>query len=191
VSCRVQAFCVFGGGSDRDHIDNAKFAKLARDCGLLSTLCTPTDVDLIFSKSKTPGARKLTFAQFKSALRLLGTPLHVRVWPVPALQSVAACASNNCRAEVSCVAVFVVAFFVSVGVVSVLLVLLLACCDGAVLRGVGVAELVLAAAGEKRFAGAEDDTFSRVVSKIIAVGGPEARGTVSPRHASSSSSLSL
>ena len=49
-----QGFCAFGASS-KDPIalmDGAKFAKLCRDTKLLDKKLTPTDVDIIFAKSK-------------------------------------------------------------------------------------------------------------------------------------------
>ena len=47
-------FCAFGAGSKDSTalMDGAKFAKLCRDMKLLDKKLTPTDVDIIFAKSK-------------------------------------------------------------------------------------------------------------------------------------------
>jgi hypothetical protein len=49
-----QAFCAFGTGTgatmETDVMDNARFAKLAKECGLVSKDCSATDIDIIFSK---------------------------------------------------------------------------------------------------------------------------------------------
>ena len=46
-------FCAFGGKSkDSALMDGAKFAKLCKDTKLLDKKLTPTDVDIIFAKSK-------------------------------------------------------------------------------------------------------------------------------------------
>ena len=42
VWCVWQSFCRFGGASSESEMDNVKFAKLARDCGLLTKRCTKT-----------------------------------------------------------------------------------------------------------------------------------------------------
>jgi hypothetical protein len=53
-----QSFARFGGSSHDVELDNVKFAKLARDCGLVTKKCTRTDIDLIFTqvgpRSPTP-----------------------------------------------------------------------------------------------------------------------------------------
>ena len=56
-----QAFCGFGGGSSgsSDAIDNFMFAKLIRECDLLSSRFTNTDVDIIFSQVRTPTPTEL------------------------------------------------------------------------------------------------------------------------------------
>lgn len=51
-------------------IDGKTFAKCAKDCGVINKSCTATDIDLIFAKSKAKDSRKITYAQFKSAIQL-------------------------------------------------------------------------------------------------------------------------
>jgi len=48
------------------------FAKLCRETGLINKTCTKTDVDLIFTKCKPKGARKLDWRCFKEALLQIG-----------------------------------------------------------------------------------------------------------------------
>lgn len=52
-------------------MDGAKFAKMTKDLKLLDKNLTSTDVDIIFTKVKPKNERKITFAQFKEALKLL------------------------------------------------------------------------------------------------------------------------
>jgi len=60
------SFCAFGGGKETTaEMDNAKFAKLCRDTKMIDKKFTGTDADLIFTKSKAPGARKIRFSDFK------------------------------------------------------------------------------------------------------------------------------
>ena len=50
-----RSFCTFGASSGKEappQMDNAKFAKLTRDCHLLDKKLTSTDVDIIFAKVK-------------------------------------------------------------------------------------------------------------------------------------------
>lgn len=48
-----KSFCAFGAGNNNvAMMDNAKFAKLARDLKLLDKKLTATDIDIIFSKVK-------------------------------------------------------------------------------------------------------------------------------------------
>lgn len=49
-------------------MDNAKFAKLCKDSGLYKGGFTATDADLIFSKVKAKGERKISFQEFQGAL---------------------------------------------------------------------------------------------------------------------------
>lgn len=57
-------------------MDNAKFAKLFRDCKLVNNALSATGVDLIFSKVKLQGQRKITYEQFEKALYMAAEKLH-------------------------------------------------------------------------------------------------------------------
>jgi len=62
-----ESFCSFGAGKGgAAEMDNNKFAKFCRDCHLLTKNFTNTDADLIFTKSKAAGARKIDFSTFAS-----------------------------------------------------------------------------------------------------------------------------
>lgn len=50
-------------------MEGKTLAKLAKDTKILDKKLTATDIDLIFAKVKTKGARKITLAQFKDALK--------------------------------------------------------------------------------------------------------------------------
>jgi len=59
------AFCAFGGGKVAE-FDIVKFAKFARDTNLLNkTTFTTVDIDLIFSKVKAKGERKINYETFR------------------------------------------------------------------------------------------------------------------------------
>ena len=49
------------GASD---MDGKVFAKLCKDCKVISKDCTATDVDLTFAKVKDKAARKISYNQF-------------------------------------------------------------------------------------------------------------------------------
>ena len=53
-------------------IDGKVFAKLCKDCDVISSSCTIRDVDLIFAtvKEKHAGARKINYDQFRAGLKL-------------------------------------------------------------------------------------------------------------------------
>ncbi len=44
------------------------FTKMAKDAGLMAKTFTATDVDIIFAKAKSKAERRLTFAQFQTAV---------------------------------------------------------------------------------------------------------------------------
>lgn len=62
-SC-FRAFC-----SNKDEMDGKEFAKMTKDVGFIDSKFTTTDVDIIFAKVKDKTARKITFEQFKNALK--------------------------------------------------------------------------------------------------------------------------
>ena len=53
-------------------MDNAKFAKLCRECKIAQKGVTSGMCDIAFTKSQTKGKRTLTFEQFSNALAVLG-----------------------------------------------------------------------------------------------------------------------
>lgn len=65
------SFAGYGSRQATSEMDGARFAKLCKDSKLLDKSLTPTDVDLIFSKIKTKGARKIGVSEFKSGLELV------------------------------------------------------------------------------------------------------------------------
>eukprot|EP00164_Ancoracysta_twista_P000998 GFYU01001303.1.p1 GENE.GFYU01001303.1~~GFYU01001303.1.p1 ORF type:complete len:374 (-),score=111.14 GFYU01001303.1:85-1158(-) len=63
-------FCSFGSGKAEAQMDGAKFAKFCKDCKVNGKTFTPTDADLIFTKVKQKGERKIGYEQFLVALCL-------------------------------------------------------------------------------------------------------------------------
>ncbi len=75
----MQEYVLYGATLDartRDEhdmtMDSALFMKMAKEAGLVGRACTPADVDVVFSKVKTPGLRKIGFEEFEMALALIG-----------------------------------------------------------------------------------------------------------------------
>jgi hypothetical protein len=64
------AFCTFGGGAP-GAMDNVKWVKCVRDSGLLGLRVSQTDADLVFTRVKTKGGRKISYLEFRWALCLL------------------------------------------------------------------------------------------------------------------------
>lgn len=74
-------FCNFGAGAKGASMDglnlgpvmdNARFAKFAKETGIIDNkTLTTTDIDIMFNKAKDKGARKLDFQTFKKALELV------------------------------------------------------------------------------------------------------------------------
>mmetsp|Transcript_25586 Transcript_25586/g.31045 ORF Transcript_25586/g.31045 Transcript_25586/m.31045 type:complete len:243 (-) Transcript_25586:503-1231(-) len=64
-------------GSKSEEMEGKNFAKFCKDCKLLhKKKLTTTDVDIIFSKVKAKGARKISFDEFARALTLCAEKLN-------------------------------------------------------------------------------------------------------------------
>ena len=61
------AFASFGGAPSQE-MDNSHFAKMCKECGFIDKTFTTTDVDMIFTKVKAKGARKITFKEFQAGV---------------------------------------------------------------------------------------------------------------------------
>jgi hypothetical protein len=59
-----EAFASFGGAHTKE-MDNAHFAKMCKEAGLVDKNFTTVDVDMIFTKVKSKGARKINFKEFE------------------------------------------------------------------------------------------------------------------------------
>ena len=49
-------------------MDGKIFAKLCKDCKVITKELTPTDIDLVFASVKDKAARKITYTQFNKAV---------------------------------------------------------------------------------------------------------------------------
>ena len=67
ASSSVNLQDVFTSFAKGKEMDGKTFAKFCKDTKMISKKLTTTDVDLIFAKVKTKGARKIDFAQFQTA----------------------------------------------------------------------------------------------------------------------------
>lgn len=79
-----QKYCIFGtrhsslGGEERRNsinvpqMDGSKFSKIIREAGLVdNTFITPIEVDITFSRVKDKGERRISYVQFRKAMRQL------------------------------------------------------------------------------------------------------------------------
>jgi hypothetical protein len=68
-----EKFCSFGaGGKGADEMDNSKFAKFCRDTDLFDKAFAAADADVIFTRVKAPGERRINYAVFRTkALSLI------------------------------------------------------------------------------------------------------------------------
>ena len=82
-----EEFCAFGAGQKGGNMmDSRTCQKLCRDCGLThKRRLNKTDIDLIFTKVKPKGERRITFSEFKQACQMFATKLGVRYQEVASM----------------------------------------------------------------------------------------------------------
>lgn len=68
---RFMLYCRFGDKSNSGDMDNATFAKLCKETGIINKTCTKTDVDLIFTRAKPKGGRRIDYHHFNQAMLYL------------------------------------------------------------------------------------------------------------------------
>jgi hypothetical protein len=67
-------FCCFGKGQGGSReLDSAKFVKLARDTNLICRKLSTTDLDLIFTRVKGKGEKRIDFGGFCAALQQIAS----------------------------------------------------------------------------------------------------------------------
>lgn len=83
--CRMstkEAFTAYTKGAG--DMDGRTFTKILKDCKVLDSKVTAVDADLIFTKVKAKGSKKITFEQFQEALRLVAAKKGVEVESIEA-----------------------------------------------------------------------------------------------------------
>ncbi|CAD2215031.1 flagellar associated protein [Angomonas deanei] len=60
-----EAFASFGSAPSKE-MDNSHFSKMLKECKIIGKVFTSTDADMLFTKIKAKGARKITFTEFKT-----------------------------------------------------------------------------------------------------------------------------
>jgi len=98
-----QYYCRFGrtgGHSGEDTMDNVNFAKFARECPrLLDRRLDRTEVDLIFTKVKAKGTRRITYSQWLDALAAMASIKIPREDPATAFSVLLSRFVFNCPAS--------------------------------------------------------------------------------------------
>jgi len=64
---------------DQPEMDGRTFVKFCKDSGLFDKVMTQTDADLIFTKIKGKGARKITFVEFEAGLAAIAEKKKISV----------------------------------------------------------------------------------------------------------------
>jgi len=65
---RYMQFCQYGNKANTGQMDNKTFSKLVKDVHLINKTFTATDADLIFTRAKPKGGRKLEYGDFLKSL---------------------------------------------------------------------------------------------------------------------------
>ena len=92
-------FCSFGSAKTATELDNAKWAKLCKDSGLVDKLFSKADVDLTFSKVVQKGKRKMAYPEFVEALRLVAAKKGCTEQEVGGAVAAAAPSSSGTQAD--------------------------------------------------------------------------------------------
>ncbi|NWH25186.1 TPPP2 protein, partial [Grus americana] len=73
VENAFRKFAVYGDTSaSGNEMTGKNFSKMCKECGVMDgKAVTSTDVDIVFNKVKTKGARTITFAEFQQAMKEL------------------------------------------------------------------------------------------------------------------------
>ncbi|NXG72660.1 TPPP2 protein, partial [Baryphthengus martii] len=86
----LHKFAIYGDTSASDNDMTGKnFSKVCKECGIMDgKAVTSTDVDIIFNKVNTKGARSITFSEFQQAMKELCRKRFKNKSPEEALQAV-------------------------------------------------------------------------------------------------------
>ncbi|XP_075069006.1 tubulin polymerization-promoting protein family member 2-like isoform X2 [Mixophyes fleayi] len=64
-------FASYGGSKSEHGMTGKNFSKLCKDCKIIESGCTSTDVDIVFTKVKNKESHVMSYDQFQKALQLL------------------------------------------------------------------------------------------------------------------------
>ncbi|KFV68117.1 Tubulin polymerization-promoting protein family member 2, partial [Dryobates pubescens] len=90
VEAAFLKFAVYGDtAASGSNMTGKNFSKMCKECGVMDgKAVTSTDVDIVFNKVKTKGARTITFAEFQQAMKELCGKRFKGKSPEEALQAV-------------------------------------------------------------------------------------------------------
>ncbi|NWS74895.1 TPPP2 protein, partial [Crotophaga sulcirostris] len=90
VEKAFRKFAAYGDKSaSGNNMTGKNFSKMCKECGVMDgKAVTSTDVDIVFNKVKTKGARTITFAEFQQAMKELCGKRFKDKSPEEALQAV-------------------------------------------------------------------------------------------------------
>ncbi|NWZ59461.1 TPPP2 protein, partial [Haliaeetus albicilla] len=90
VENTFRKFAIYGDTSaSGNDMTGKNFSKMCKECGVMDgKAVTSTDIDIVFNKVKTKGARTITFAEFQQAMKELCSKRFKGKSPEEALQAV-------------------------------------------------------------------------------------------------------
>ncbi|NXU24768.1 TPPP2 protein, partial [Thalassarche chlororhynchos] len=90
VENAFRKFAIYGDTSaSGNDMTGKNFSKMCKECGVMDgKAVTSTDIDIVFNKVKTKGARTITFAEFQQAMKELCCKRFKGKSPEEALQAV-------------------------------------------------------------------------------------------------------
>ncbi|XP_026722037.1 tubulin polymerization-promoting protein family member 2 isoform X2 [Athene cunicularia] len=90
VENTFRKFAIYGDTSaSGNNMTGKNFSKMCKECGVMDgKAVTSTDVDIVFNRVKTKGARTITFAEFQQAMKELCIKRFKGKSPEDALQAV-------------------------------------------------------------------------------------------------------
>ncbi|NXI40480.1 TPPP2 protein, partial [Galbula dea] len=90
IETTFRKFAVYGDtAASGNDMTGKNFSKMCKECGVMDgKAVTSTDIDIVFNKVKTKGARTITFAEFQEAMKEICTKRFKGKSPEEALQAV-------------------------------------------------------------------------------------------------------
>lgn len=77
---RFVQYSSFGDKTSAGLMDGNMFAKMAKETNLINKTCTKTDIDLVFTRAKVKGQRKIDWRGFSDACIFIAEKRFPKIW---------------------------------------------------------------------------------------------------------------